>query len=228
VIRLYAVCDASASTALGERLQRERLRTVRCGALAAVVADHSGAVPQPSEQNLWEHERVVESLLESCELLPARYGTVLAGDASARELLAARARAFEAALAKVSGRVELGVRARFSARFEELAHPLDSSHHAAGAAYMERLAARRRLAGELAGRIDASLSALATANTKRTLPSASQPMSGAYLVSRDTVERFRARVLALDAEICEAEIACTGPWPPYSFTGEGEEGADEI
>jgi hypothetical protein len=46
-------------------------------------------------------------------------------------------------------------------------------------------------------------------------------LSAAYLVDRERVDSFRARVEELGEEIDGAAVVCTGPWPPYSFTSFG-------
>ena len=42
--------------------------------------------------------------------------------------------------------------------------------------------------------------------------------AGGYLVARGRAGTFRERVEELDGELGDAEITCTGPWPPYSFS----------
>jgi len=45
-----------------------------------------------------------------------------------------------------------------------------------------------------------------------------QVLRGAYLVDRDMVDAFAARVAQLQAAQPGSQILCTGPWPPYSFS----------
>jgi hypothetical protein len=45
-----------------------------------------------------------------------------------------------------------------------------------------------------------------------------ESLRAAYLVDRRTVEGFAARVAELEAAQPGAQILCTGPWPPWSFT----------
>jgi hypothetical protein len=46
-------------------------------------------------------------------------------------------------------------------------------------------------------------------------------LRAAYLVDRDAVGGFTARVDALQREHPELAVLCTGPWPPYSFAEGG-------
>src|SRR5207248_2424345 len=43
-------------------------------------------------------------------------------------------------------------------------------------------------------------------------------LRAAYLVDRDAVDGFVARVAELQSAQPGAQILCTGPWPPYSFS----------
>ena len=117
-----------------------------------------------------------------------RFGSVTE-DAGA--LLEERHAELTAALERVRGAVELGVRATTAPQ------PASS-----GTEYLMRRARTERAQAQLAE--------LARAYVAR-------PQAGAYLVDRDAVEAFRARVSELDER-----LACTGPWPPYSFS-EGED-----
>jgi hypothetical protein len=224
VITVYAVVGAGDLEAMRGELDARALRAVRFGRLAAIVGEAGEDACAVTEERLWEHEQTVESLMRHGDVLPVRFGAVLGGEQELAELLAGREQELTGALGAVAGRVELAVRARFSA--DPVANPEEPGDvQRPGAAYMSSLLERRRAAEELAGRIDRELAALASASTARTLPAPTQPMTGAYLVDRDAVEPFRARVQELDAEIAEAEIVCTGPWPPYSFAGAREEAA---
>jgi hypothetical protein len=224
VITVYAVVGGKDLDAMGRELDSRALRGVHFGELAAIVGDAGEDASVVTEERLWEHEQTVESLMRHGDVLPVRFGAVLGGEESVAELLEGREQELSAALGAIAGRVELAVRARFSA--EPAAVPEEPRKaQEPGAAYMSSLLQRRRAAEELVGRIDRELAELASASRARTLPLPTQPMTGAYLVDRGAVERFRARVRELDAEIAEAEIVCTGPWPPYSFAGPREEAA---
>src|SRR4051794_18233492 len=161
------------------------LYAVRHGALAAVVADH--ATPQPTPEALRRHEAVVEGLMARGPVLPLRFGGVTDDVAG---WLAAREDELAPLLDRVRGAVELGVRGGDDA---------GAGAPASGTDYL-----LRRVADE---HVHAPLAALARASVRRR-----RPHVGAYLVDRDVVDRFHARVRELDRR-----LVCTGPWPPYSF-----------
>jgi len=219
MIYVYAVCHSGGAGPSGVGLCDRPLRVVIAGALAAVVSDHPDTRPVPDADALWRHERVVEDLMSSRELLPMRFGSVLGDDHAAADLLAERAEELGAALARVTGAIELGVRVAWAAPDADAATPERSGP---GTAYLDGLRQRRRRATELAERIDPPLRALSRASRHRLLATSHLPLSGAYLVDRGRLDAFCSRVVALDEEIGETEIVCTGPWPPYSFVGAQE------
>jgi hypothetical protein len=175
---VYAVTEAGAPTPPPE------LYAVRHGALAAIVAAHEA--PEPTPEALRRHEAVVEGLMGERSLLPMRFGST-SGDVAA--MLVERHDELLAALERVRGAVEVGVRAGDHT-------PRDGTDY-----LMRRLAVER---------LHEPLAALARASVRRTRP----PHVGAYLVDTGAVHTFTARVRELDAR-----LVCTGPWPPYSFCG---------
>ena len=63
------------------------------------------------EENIRRHEQVLERVLASTTVLPCRFCTVYRTEADVRRFLSERQDQLTAALAEVSGRVELGVKA---------------------------------------------------------------------------------------------------------------------
>jgi Gas vesicle synthesis protein GvpL/GvpF len=87
------------------------LRELACGDLGAIcgAADDESEI---TEDALWRHERIVEAVMETRDLLPVRYGTRFARDEEALVVVAARSGALKAALERVRGAVELSLRVR--------------------------------------------------------------------------------------------------------------------
>jgi hypothetical protein len=223
MVYVYAVTEPRFHPPSGIGLDGAALRVVWTSDLAAVVSDRDDAQVQVTEETLWTHERVVEGLVDGGAVLPARFGSLLRDDEAVEAMLAARRAELASSLQRVRGAVELGVRMAWDRQVahDEAAPVADRVpvSHGPGAAYLGALSRSRRRARELAERLDRSVAGLFRAQVRRLLTSPRLPVSGAYLVDRQAVEAFRARIAALDAELDEAGIACTGPWPPYSFTG---------
>ena len=188
MIELYAIADHP-----GPPLPRVApLHTVASGVLAAVCAPY--AERDVSPEALWRHESVIEALMEGRDLLPVRYGTRVDDEAAVTRVLEERRGDLVAALDRVRGAVEVSVRAR------------DSSVEAADPDAMMR-----------GHEVHEPLSRLARDSVRRMGRAPGEVLRGAYLVERDSVQRFVDEVARLEQEHDELSLLCTGPWPPYSF-----------
>jgi hypothetical protein len=128
----------------------------------------------------------------------------------------ARAEEFRAALARVEGAVEVGIRAVLDAQAGDELAPATTAGRGPGTAYMLDRLERARSVERLAAAIHEPLAVLARHATWRLGATEPRRLVAAYLVDRPRVEDFRARVAELE-EGQKATIVCTGPWPPYSF-----------
>lgn len=187
--------------------------------LFAIWSEHEDAPLEASEAALWEHERVVEALLEAGAVLPMRFGSSVPNRESLLALLADRRDEFALGLDRVRGAVEIAVRALIRAEETELAPALAGADRP-GTAYMLGLLNDERRSAAIAEHIHEPLVALSRASTSRKT-SLSGAVNTAYLVDRRDVDPFRATVEKLDDTVEDATIVCTGPWPPYSFTPGG-------
>ena len=203
MIYVYGVTDGRPAR-LGD------LHAVEHGALAGVYSAQPPHDLTPTEENLWQHEHVLERLMGERAVLPLRFGSTLRDAEALRDLLRERELEFATAIAAVRGRVEMGVRASVAA--EEAPRP-DGS----GRAYLEAKLARRRAAAQLGESLHTELSPLARAATYTLALEPRPTFAGAYLVERDQAVSFRSRCDEAAAAHPEVELACTGPWPPFSF-----------
>ncbi len=148
------------------------------------------AVPTPAA--VTRHEGLVESLLEASALLPFRFGTVIPAERLESWLALHRPR-FRAVLDGVRGCVEMRVRLL----------PLDLRAPAPADASHVRTVAERLV--ERAG-----------IRQWRSLP-AGTAASLAFLVARDDVPGFLARIAPVASRAAGLAVVPGGPWPPYSF-----------
>ena len=222
MVYLYCVTDPLSDAPAGTGLDGSPLRVVAGGELTAVVSDRGDAPLHATEESLWAHERVVEDLMSERAVLPMRFGSVLGDDDAVGQMLVGRVEELSAALRRVSGAVELGVRAAWDPEAIANDRDLVAGARGQGTAYLLGRSESRRRAHELAERLDRSLAGLSRTRVQRLLTSPSLPVSAAYLVDRTGVDAYRGRIATLDAHVDHAEIVWTGPWPPYSFTAAEE------
>jgi hypothetical protein len=194
VIELYAITDDPAPP-------EPPLRAVPCGDLTALCAPAQER--EVTADALWRHEEIVERLMEQRDLLPVRFGTIVPDEPAAVDAVLERREELLAGLDHVRGTVELAVRA-------ELRDPPDSDESSGD--YLRAKAARAARARAIHGPLEAI-------SRDAVVRSGPELLRAAYLVERDAVERFIALVRSVQRANTDVDVVCTGPWPPYSFSG---------
>ncbi len=170
--------------------------TVRHRALAAVVSDGPEGVPDATRDNLLTHERVNEAVMREHTVLPMAFGTVLRSREDVEELLRAGHDVFEATLARVAGKLELGLKVFYMARDGE--------------------AVRERAARDAASLVEALRTVAVDVRVSAPVGER-MVLNASCLVERERVAAFDARVKSLAASHEELTFRSTGPWPPYHF-----------
>jgi hypothetical protein len=215
VIWVYGICERPDMPVPRRRgLAQAPLDGVREGELLAVISRHVHAPGEPALDALWAHERVIERLMADRAVLPMRFGNKLPDDQALRELLAEHQDELLAALDRVRGRVELGVRAMRPSGGQP--EP-DTTAFTSGRAYLEARLRDGRRAERDASALHEPLAALAVAAVRRPAREPDELLRAAYLVEAAVVARFRGAVERLQRAHPGVAILCTGPWPPYSF-----------
>jgi hypothetical protein len=191
------------------------LRVLETNGLAVVYSRHRRLRPDPSPAFVLQHERVLEAVMACGPVLPMRFGTQLDSTDRLADAVAARHRELQAGIDRVRGRVELGVRV-----FPNVPRPASSPPPMSGREYVLSLTAAKRRSERAVGQIHHPLHALAAASVVRERPTAPAVMVATYLVDAGQVDRFRGVARELAGEHPDLQVAVTGPWPPYSFTGQ--------
>lgn len=211
MLYLYALTEHPAALPPALGIDDTPIAVERLDGIDAVVGVIDGQRVEPSEATILAHARVVDELAaRNAAILPARFGRGYPDAAALQDAVRERADALAHALERVRGSVEIGLRVLGEP-------PKEAATGGNGRAYMlGRLDARQR-AERLADELHAPLAALARAETRSVGPTPQLLLSASYLVPRDGVERFRAAVDELGQSHPDLTLACTGPWPPYSF-----------
>ena len=253
-VRLAAACppDTLDPPSGGPRRVREGAPR-RDYSLTAVVSDVDLAEfgPAALERNLEDlawlervaraHHGVIDAAARLFPLLPMRLATVYTSEATMAASLREHAAAFEAALRRLRGRTEWGVKAyavqpprapdRAAGPSRDSSAPAPDGGAGSGVAYLRRrrdaLSARRdswRGAAESARVAHAELGRHAAdsrlhAPQSPQLSGRTEPMvlNAAYLLDDDRAGQFAEAVDALNAQHPQLRLELTGPWPPYSF-----------
>jgi hypothetical protein len=218
LLYIYGVVE-QAPADLGLGLGGSPLRAVRCGRVVAAVVSEHELPPEPEEERLWQHEAVVERLLEEGAVLPMRFGATVPDVQRLETFLRSREEEFVGLLAMVRGAVELSVRAELPRPGSEEEAVGDAGTARSGTEYMRGRRRALRETEQAKERLHEPLKDLA----RRSLVLEARGAHGwegvfraAYLVDAERVEAF-ARCVESLAEQLGGEVSCTGPWPPYSF-----------
>lgn len=188
---------------------------VRASAVDGLTAYVSevGDQLEADEAALWTHERVVEAIMSTTTVIPARFGTLFPDESSLHQAMLDRRPALQAALEKVAGMAELGVRVIAISDDASEGEPED------GRDYLMRKVQAGRKAKELASAVEGfhrKLAPTSTDHRARWFVTDRLVLSAAYLVPVDEVQHFKE--LAENGPHPEGvEVMCTGPWPPYNF-----------
>ena len=184
------------------------------------------------------HEDVLLAVAAAAAVVPFRFGTICLTADDLRALVDERRDALAASLARVRGRVEVGVKLWVDeSRLASALQPDADETPKSGRAYLEaRRADRRRAADADAVVADVArdayrrLSPLAVAGVvnrpqPRELTGRDERMllNAAFLVETGDTD-LRDEAARLDAELRERGfvLELTGPWPPHNFVDETE------
>jgi Gas vesicle synthesis protein GvpL/GvpF len=165
------------------------------------------------------HERVLEAIMERGPVLPLRFGTQLASEDELAAVLTERREGLLRALERVRGRVEIGLRVLNAAAERGTRHDGEPS----GRDFLLGWVREHRDAERPARELHAPLAALAGEARLQERPAPPAMLVASYLVDEARVEPFRARVGELAGLRSDLDVVVTGPWPPYTFAGEGLE-----
>lgn len=217
MLHLYGIVEPQVACA-GVGVGGEQLQRVPCGEVVAVTSEHTALEPRPDEEMLWEHEGVLEALLEAGPVLPVRFGVRFADREAVRAALQPRSARLATILADLRGKVELSVRLL---AHETVAPPaaVDSSA-GPGTRYLLAQLQDQRDAVRKLDAVRSRLAPIAAADHCELLPRPGTLATAAFLVERSAVEAFRRSVRELDEQLEDVVLVCTGPWPAYNFVNE--------
>ena len=189
-----------------------------------------------------EHHAVLEAVAERGPVVPMRLATLFASDAGVTGTLRERAYDFREALSLISARSEWGVKAYAVRPADPAGEPGRPGGGRGGPAPGPGAAYLQRRRAQLTASKDARQEALASARTvhaelgrfavsSRLYPPQAPDLAGqqtpmvlnaAYLVADERADEFAAAMADLTARHRFVQLTLTGPWPAYSFVGEGD------
>ncbi len=227
---------------------RAPVTAIAVGGAAAIVSRHEGpalrGLSQPELlRRLTVHQRVIEDAMERGDVLPARFGTVLASEEEVSSVLARWGGLVRESLARFSGLVEVEAAATWDLE-RTLAEVARQPEVAAAKATAERASpaeslARRVEVGQLVERALDQRRALYQAKLLREVGPLARDIQPnalladelvfnvAFLLERQALPAFDAAIERLDAALAgRLSFRRVGPLPPYSFATVSVRGLD--
>jgi hypothetical protein len=186
-----------------------------------------GACPAASVEATLRHHAVVESAwTQAPACLPVRFGQWFQTEELLERSVAERSSELKAALERVAGAGEHGLRITDPAEPTERAADSEAGgpRPGSGRAYLE--AARERVhrregravrARALGAALERALGDSIRAQRVDPLADGQGLVSIAHLVGRERSAEYAAKVTLFEKEHVELSMVRTGPWPPYSF-----------
>jgi Gas vesicle synthesis protein GvpL/GvpF len=251
----YAVTEDGTAAGLG-RLRGVGggpVRVITAAGLTAIAEDvglaefGEAALRRNLEDMAWlekaarAHHRVIAAAARRGPVVPMRLATCYGSDEGVAVMIAERHADFRAALRRIRGRQEWGVKAYAARRPEPAGGAPGTAAPArpqagAGAAYLRRrrdqLTTQKNERREMLANTEAIHAELSRyAAGARLHPPQAPELTGekavmilnaAYLLDDERGEDFAALVAALADRYPGVRLELTGPWPPYSFAGNGQ------
>ena len=233
---LYAIVagdEPRAYPSLG--LDGKDVYTISDGRLAAVVSRLSSSKVRPERANLKAHQAVLNRLLADTTPLPMAFGTVASSPQAIHKILVKNRRAFGEQLARVAGKVEMGLRVSWDVPniFEYLVNihaELRSARDRLMSARHEFTQEEKIELGRMFDRLLNDDREDHTAKVERALAplcaefkvnqcrNENEVINLACLVGRDAQEAFSAGVFAA-ANFFDNNFSFdySGPWAPHNF-----------
>ncbi|MBV8734706.1 MAG: GvpL/GvpF family gas vesicle protein [Solirubrobacterales bacterium] len=220
MIHAYLICEPATAAPLPKRrgLRGAKLRATTAEGLAAVYSSHRSFGASP--ELVLAHERVIEAVMERGPVLPLRFGTRLEHERDLVAFMGARRAELLAAIDRVRGRVEMGLRV-----IPRVRRGGQRDETSSGRAYLLERVEKHRLSERAKREVHLPLTRLATADVVATRVTPPAILAASYLVPADRVENFRTAAGRLAAGVAEVQSFVTGPWPPYSFVALDETSA---
>jgi hypothetical protein len=194
--------------------------------LAAVV----GSVPEgwsPTRDEIWAHANVLEHIARSQDILPSRLGIVFPDPSDVRALLDANQRDLVSSLERITGQVEVQVKADYK-QDVVLQEIIDRDPSVArlrrkgSGGYHDRIRLGEAVAAALSElrRRDSAwaleqLAPLSAESTAGPLTNEYMMLNRSFLISREDIDDFDRAISKLEER--PVKIRALGPMPPYSF-----------
>jgi Gas vesicle synthesis protein GvpL/GvpF len=225
-MKLYAYCLTEAIDSLlapASGINGAAVRLLKVGDFSLLVSDFTGDTVPVNRDNALAHAAVVRSVLDRTTPLPFRFGTLVTEQQLAGYVTSRRA-ALQGKLELVRGCVEMSVKIIWDREWGEEPPTEAGAKEKPGTAFLvekrrELLGSEARVeeAKKIARWLEDRLGDAVRKVNFDTISTGKLLVSGACLLERAQVDRYRLVLKTVKLERPELHFLASGPWPPYSF-----------
>jgi hypothetical protein len=234
MLYLYAIIDSDEPFWFTEQICGRKIFNLTAGDLGLAVSRADGRESELRPENILAHNAVMEQLMERFSVLPVRYGTLLNQESAGQELIQQHGDQFRWQLHRLRGKVEMGVKVLWNISKVQselldseisrdlILQQLGSSspgHRYLRRKYLEQAPEMQslQLAKQVATGLHKPLALKSVAAVQELLRTPNLMLSGAYLLTRESVGAFREELERLRKCYSDYRFLLSGPWPPYHF-----------
>jgi len=177
-----------------------------------IITDFTGTSLIPTKENVFAHERVVESVMDLSTPLPFRFGSVVSEE-KLREFVVSNRALLQSDLQQVRGCVEMGIKVMptVSEREPEI-------HPGTGTEFLHARQKRQAIQKETVAWVDAAVASTIRRSDVSTVEGTTRLLVRiAHLVPRTSFDEYKSRMDGLVLQRTDHHFLRSGPWPPYSF-----------
>ena len=190
-------------------IQNQPICMIEVESLPVWVSSFVGTELLPTKENIFIHERVVESCMDQVTPLPFRFGVVVSEE-KLKSFFQANLPILKADLAKVEGCVEMGVKV--------MLHPASPHPATSGTEFLQAKRQAQDIQRDTTAWVnDAVVGLFRHAEFGLVQGTASVIVRIAHLVPRDHLHEYKSHIDALVSQRTDCRFLRSGPWPPYSF-----------
>ena len=211
MVHLYALTEHPANLPHVRGIGATPLASAAVGAIDAIFSEIDGDSAEPTESAILAHAHVVDEVARINDaVLPARLARPYENELALLAAVRDRDVQFRAALDRVRGCVEMGVRVLRKTNGNEAAT-------SSGSEYMRSRLTSVKLAETVADELDEAVSGLARDALRCVTGTRELVLTASYLLAREDGGSFRAAVETVASDRPDLWYVCVGPWPAYSF-----------
>jgi hypothetical protein len=233
-IYVYAIIDSNDQISESlHGLEKADVYNIPFRDIGVVASDHTGPMPDVTEDNILAHEYVVESMMENFTVLPVKSLTIFDARENVLSVMGDYYTDFKDNLNRLRNKVEFGIKVIWPG--DKIKEHLIKTHKGdaqkvpvSGGSPRKRFMKEkfekykidkkfREKASKCINAMDVFFSKFAAQKKLEKLRTDNLLLSAVYLVEKDKQNNFREAFEHIRTARDDFRYLFSGPWPPYNF-----------